>query len=371
MAIFPLSNFCLKSVALDLTIYRSHHSSSSHSSSHRSSSGGGSSRIRTSRTYFPGARRFVYYRNGVPNYVYSDTDLSKGPSKLRFLMLIFYVPFVLAAFLMIFTSFGVPEKLKVDYNSQIVIQDDANVLGDTTKLGDALEDFFNTTGISPAVMTVYNSDWEDNYTDLEKYAYELYVNRFYDEKHWLIVYSQPKDPDYEFNNWYWEGMQGNDTDSIITSSVAYDFTNDLHKRLLVEGTKVNDAITDSFNALTPTVMKFRFDGETFGIGIFMLLFVCIHAFFMVFFRPNANKYKGAKEVPLDGYYAPPQQTAPQPQSVVMKQASCEYCGGVYTIGSCNACPHCGAPIQPQDYTVPVHNGTSTASTTDATNTNTH
>ena len=320
----------------------SHHSSSSHSSSHRSSSGGGSSRIRTSHTYFPGARRFVYYRNGVPNYVYSDTDLSKGPSKLRFLML-----------------------------SLIHIQDDAQVLGDTTKLGDALEDFFNTTGISPAVMTVYNSDWEDNYTDLEKYAYELYVNRFYDEKHWLIVYSQPKDPDDEFNNWYWEGMQGDDTDSIITSSVAYDFTNDLHKRLLVEGTKVNDAITDSFNALTPTVMKFRFEGETFGIGIFMLLFVGFHAFFMVFFRPDANKYKGAKEVPLDGYYAPPQQTAPQPQSVVMKQASCEYCGGVYTVGSCNACPHCGAPIQPQDYTVPVHNGTSTAGTTDTTNTNTH
>ena len=193
----------------------SHHSSSSHSSSHRSSSGGSSSRIRTSRTYFPGARRFVYYRNGVPNYVYSDTDLSKGPSKLRFLMLIFYVPFVLAAFLLISTSFGIPEKLKVDYNSQIVIQDDANVLGDTTKLGDALEDFFNTTGISPAVMTVYNSDWEDNYADLEKYAYELYVNRFYDEKHWLIVYSQPKDPDDEFNNWYWEGMQMIPTVSLL------------------------------------------------------------------------------------------------------------------------------------------------------------
>lgn len=166
-------------------------------------------------------------------------------------------------------------------------------------------------------------------------------------------------------------MQGDDTDSIITSSVAYDFTNDLHKRLLVEGTKVNDAITDSFNALTPTVMKFRFEGETFGIGLFMLLFVCVHAFFMVFFRPDAKKYKGAKEVPLDGYYASPQQTAPQPQSVVMKQASCEYCGGVYTVGSCNACPHCGAPIQPQDYTVPVHNGTSTAGATDTTNTNTH
>lgn len=344
------------------------HSSSSHSSSHHSSSGGSSSRVRTSRTYFPGARRFVYYRNGVPNYVYSDTDLSKGPSKLRFLLLIVYIPFVLSAVLMLVSAFSMPKKLKVDYNSQIVVQDNAHVLVNTSKLNDALEDFFNTTGIAPAVMTVYNSDWEDNYTNLEKYAYELYVNNFYDEKHWLIVYSQPEDPDDEFNNWYWEGMQGDDTDDIITSSVAYDFTNDLHKRLLIEGTSVNDAITDSFNALTPTVMSFKFEGEMFGIGLFILIFVCFHAFFMVFFRPGANKYKGAKEVPLDNYYAPPQQAAPQPQSVTMKQASCEYCGGVYTVGSCNACPHCGAPIQPQDYTVPVNNNSTSSTTISSTST---
>lgn len=344
----------------------SHHSSS-HSSSHRSS-GGGSSRIRTSRTYFPGARKFVYYTDGVPNYVYSDTDLSKGPSKLRFLLLIFYIPFVLSAVMMIVSSFGIPSKLKVDYNSQIVIEDNAHVLGDTTKMTEALDDFFNTTGIAPAVMTVYNSDWQDNYTNLEKYAYELYVNKFYDEKHWLIVYSQPEDPDDEFNNWYWEGMQGDDTDSIITSSVAYDFTDDLHKRLLIKGTSVNDAITDSFNALTPTVMKFRFEGETFGIGLFMLLFVCIHAFFMVFFRPNANKYKGAVEVSMGANDIPFAQTPAH--SVTMKQASCEYCGGVYTVGSCNVCPHCGAPIQPQDYTVPVSNNTSTTATISTTTTNT-
>lgn len=344
----------------------SHHSSS-RSSSHRSS-GGGSSRIRTSRTYFPGARRFVYYTDGVPNYVYSDTDLSKGPSKLRFLLLIVYIPFVLSAIVMIATSFGIPAKLRVDYNSQIIIQDDAHLLGDTTKLNNALEDFFNTTGIAPAVMTVYNSDWQDNYTNLEKYAYELYVNKFHDEKHWLIVYSQPQDPDDEFNNWYWEGMQGDDTDSIITSSVAYDFTDDLHKRLLIKGTSVNDAITDSFNALTPTVMKFRFEGETFGIGLFMLLFVCIHAFFMVFFRPDAKKYKGAVEVAMGENEIHLASTSAQ--TVTMKQAACEYCGGVYTVGSCNVCPHCGAPIQPQDYTVPVSNNTSSTATISTTTTNT-
>ena len=331
----------------------SHHSSSSHSSSHHSSSGGSSSRIRTSRTYFPGARRFVYYTNGVPNYVYSDTDLSKGPSKLRFLLLIVYIPFVLSALLLIVSSFDMPKKLRVDYNSQIIIEDRANVLGDTAKLNDSLEDFYNTTGITPAVITVYNSDWQDNYTNLEKYAYELYVNKFYDEKHWLIVYSQPEDPDDEFNNWYWDGMQGDDTDGIITSSVAYDFTEDLHRRLLVSGTSVNSAITDSFNALTPTVMDFKFQGDTFGMGLFIMIFICIHAFFMVFFRPGAKKYKGAVEVAIGADDVP---TAQAPaQSVTMKQASCEYCGGVYTVGSCNACPHCGAPIQPQDYAVPVQN----------------
>ena len=288
-------------------------------------------------------------------------------------MLLFYLPFILFTFSMFAEAYHHPHKLPQNYDYKIVVEDKANVLGNTAELRNSLVAFYNRTGISPAVITVENSDWQGNYSDLENYAYDLYVNHFADESHWLIVYSTPDvySSSDGFEDWYWEGMQGNDTDSIITSSVAYDFTNDLHKRLLVEGTKVNDAITDSFNALTPTVMKFRFDGETFGIGIFMLLFVCIHAFFMVFFRPNANKYKGAKEVPLDGYYAPPQQTAPQPQSVVMKQASCEYCGGVYTIGSCSACPHCGAPIQPQDYTVPIHNGTSTASTTDTTNINTH
>lgn len=58
------------------------------------------------------------------------------------------------------------------------------------------------------------------------------------------------------------------------------------------------------------------------------------------------------------------------QTVTMKQAACEYCGGVYTVGSCNVCPHCGATIQPQDYTVPVSNNTSTTATISTTTTNT-
>lgn len=350
------------------------HSGGSHSGSgfsSSSSSSGGSSAKHIKHTSFPGARRYVYYENYRPVYVYADYDIRKGTASGKFFSILGSAVSLLFGIMLLAMCYDKPQKMDTSPSYSCEIVDCAGVIDDADMVQSAIDDFYDETGIPVEVMTVNNEDWQGSYSKLEDFAYDMYVTEFDDEEHWLVVYSEPTSPDPDFNDWYWEGMQGDDTDSIITSSVAYDFTNDLHKRLLVEGTKVNDAITDSFNALTPTVMKFRFEGETFGIGIFMLLFVCIHAFFMVFFRPNANKYKGAKEVPLDGYYAPPQQTAPQPQSVVMKQASCEYCGGVYTIGSCNACPHCGAPIQPQDYTVPVHNGTSTASTTDTTNTNTH
>lgn len=344
------------------------HSGGSHSGSgfsSSSSSSGGSSAKHIKHTSFPGARRYVYYENYHPVYVYADYDIRKGTASGKVWSIIGSAVSLLFGIMLIALCYDKPQKMDTSPSYHCEIKDTAGVIDDMDKVQNAIVDFYDETGIPVEIMTVNNEDWQGSYSKLEEFAYDMYVTEFDDEEHWLVVYSEPASPDPDFNDWYWEGMQGDDTDSIITSSVAYDFTNDLHKRLLVEGTKVNDAITDSFNALTPTVMKFRFEGETFGIGLFMLLFVCIHAFFMVFFRPNANKYKGAKEVPLDGYYAPPQQTAPQPQSVVMKQASCEYCGGVYTVGSCNACPHCGAPIQPQDYTVPVHNGTST------TGTNTH
>lgn len=335
----------------------SHHSSGG---SHHSSSGGSSgTKIRTSRTYFPGARRFVYYKNGQANYVYSDTDLSKPPSKLRYVLLIFYIPFVFAAIMMISQSFHVPGKLSVDYDPTIVIEDNIGAVSDESGLREAMKDFYNETGIAPALITDSNSAWKGKYSSLENYAYDLYVNRFYDEKHWLIVFTTAEGAD-GFDDWYWEGMQGDDTDNIITSSIANDFTDDVQTRLLRNEGDPGKAITEAFEALTPTVMNARFDGEILVMALFILAFVCVHAFFMVFFRPGANKYKGAREVPLD--FAPAQQ--PANNTVTYKQASCSYCGGTYTVGSCNACPHCGAPIKPEEYTAYKNDGkTSTANNT--------
>lgn len=118
--------------------------------------------------------------------------------------------------------------------------------------------FYNRTGISPAVITVENSDWQGYYSDLENYAYDLYVNHFADESHWLIVYSTPDGYSSSdgFEDWYWEGMQGNDTDDVLTKSVTNSFNDELQKNLTARTRyTVSSAISTSFDDLTPTVMK--------------------------------------------------------------------------------------------------------------------
>mgnify|MGYP006918993212 CR=1 FL=1 len=63
------------------------HSGGSHSGSgfsSSSSSSGGSSAKHIKHTSFPGARRYVYYENYRPVYVYADYDIRKGPLQVSF-----------------------------------------------------------------------------------------------------------------------------------------------------------------------------------------------------------------------------------------------------------------------------------------------
>ena len=54
------------------------HSGGSHGGSHHSSSRGSSGRSfkRVSNSKFPGSKRYLYYRNNAPVFVYSNYDLS-------------------------------------------------------------------------------------------------------------------------------------------------------------------------------------------------------------------------------------------------------------------------------------------------------
>ena len=291
----------------------SHRSSSSHRSSHRSSGSGPSRRIRTG--YFPGATRYRYYHRHKPRYVYANYDIRKGRSPLRLLMLLFYIPFFIAIVGMASETFRVPQRLSTDYDTSLVISDYINVLGDTKALENSMMAFYDETGITPAVFTVYNEDWQDNYSSLENYSYDLYVNAFDDEKHWLIVYSQPQEPDSSFNDWYWEGMQGDDTSDILTSAKADGFNSDLQRYLTDKSISVADAIS--------------------------------RAYFMVFHDPS-RKYRNAEVCPENapvGAQSRSVQTeqtvqAVQPPAPAAHEESCPYCGGSYVPGRDKRCPYC-------------------------------
>ena len=71
----------------------SHHSHSSHSS-HRGGSSTPSRRVR--RNNFAGSTRYVYYEKNKPVFVYANYDITQKRSSFRYLILLFYIPFILA-----------------------------------------------------------------------------------------------------------------------------------------------------------------------------------------------------------------------------------------------------------------------------------
>ena len=94
---------------------------------------------------------------------------------------------------------------------------------------------------------------------------------------------------------------------------------------------VSSAISTSFDDLTPTVMKSKVNWTILFTSIAILAFVCLHACLMIGINPKARKYAKAK-----------------PCSDAAQEKACEYCGYTYVVDTCTECPHCGAPIPPED-----------------------
>lgn len=94
---------------------------------------------------------------------------------------------------------------------------------------------------------------------------------------------------------------------------------------------VSSAISTSFDDLTPTVMKSKVNWTMLFTSIAILAFVCLHACLMIGINPKARKYAKAK-----------------PCSDAAQEKACEYCGYTYVVDTCTECPHCGAPIPPED-----------------------
>ena len=199
----------------------------------------GSSGNHISNHYYPGARRYIrHHRNtGVDEYVYSRSK----PQRANLSGIVVII--IMAVFFVGMTGMAInqdkPRRLNGLYDSPKVY-DDINVIDDDEALTEKLEEYYVLTGICPVIYTVYNEEWSSysnpnlsySYADLESYAFFKYTDNFPDEKHFVIVYSVPKQsqrlyeqgeiavPDYS-----WEAVQGDDTDLIITESMFERFGN--------------------------------------------------------------------------------------------------------------------------------------------------
>lgn len=89
------------------------HSGGSHSGSGfsgSSSSSGESSAKHIKHTSFPGARRYVYYENYRPVYVYADYDIRKGTASGKFFSILGSAVSLLFGIMLLAMCYDKPQK---------------------------------------------------------------------------------------------------------------------------------------------------------------------------------------------------------------------------------------------------------------------
>lgn len=324
----------------------SHHSSSSHSSSGSRSggSGGGGSSRRSSSQPFPGSKRYLYYKDSKPYFVYSNYDVRKKNMSMIttwiIIVIMFFAPFIASTTFCTVDAVNFPEKINYYKGKRVefVIEDNLGIFEDEKSLKHSMKEFYNETGIVPAVIAVSNETWNSDYSNLEAYAYDVSVDRFPDEAHWLIIYSESI-KDNGFNDWYCEGMQGDRTDPVITGPRGDAFTDSLYKRLLQRDKySVDEAIAETFDEFTPQMMKVSLKNEAqFYVFLFMTVMLLAGSVLSLLWSIHKTKvpevYKNAKPCDLTAVYQEP----------------CNFCGGIYIIGMHTECPHCGAALPAHHY----------------------
>ncbi len=135
-------------------------------------------------------------------------------------------------------------------DGDVYIVDNIGVIDNEDSLNEVMQEFEDITGIYPCVMTVYDSDWNQDYDELWQYAYDLYINTFSDELHFLIVYSKPENAaELDFVNWAWEGIQGDETDPILTEHNVGIFNDALQTDLLRDNVSVGEAFENAFEKI--------------------------------------------------------------------------------------------------------------------------
>ena len=280
---------------------------------------------RISRFAFLGATRYVYYHHHRPHYIYSDNDPAEAePKKAWVPVIILFIMLILPIIIILAKGIHIPKKLSMNYDTTIVIDDAGDKLSDEeeTRLKKTFISFQEKTGITPAFTSI--NGWTSMFWmyGLEDYAYSDYVTKFKDEKHWLIVYQGG-------SNWAFEGMQGNDTDNILTGEVTKNF-NSIVYNSLSSNVGVADSLIKGFDKISPTIMNNSFYlEEDLGAPIFFWIAITSVAFIFSIIR-LVNTYRMQNAVKC-------------PEETPLKH--CPYCDSLYHPELTKRCPHCGAILK--------------------------
>lgn len=296
-----------------------------------SSSGGGRSGPRYSNRPFVGGTAYVYYygREMRPRMTYCSEDprTAKGPNILSYIFIALFA--IIPVAIIVFFGFHNPQKLSTSYASNIDIDDRVNVLSteEETSLKTTFNEFYEVTGISPYLLTIDNASWSTNYASLEDYAYRAYLGLFNDESHWLIVYAgDGADPRV---GWKFEGMQGNNTDNVLTVKVTDKFNETAYNNLKDSSKSVSASFQGAFEAIMPGIMDKSFYLEP-GLIVFSAVWFGISCYALVSTVMSGFRIKAMRNA------------VKAPEGTTLK--TCARCGAQYYDGTLDRCPKCGNAV---------------------------
>ncbi|MCF0110037.1 MAG: hypothetical protein HUJ57_08275 [Erysipelotrichaceae bacterium] len=309
-----------------------HRSSSSYSRSSSSSSSDSydssySREPRISHSYFQGATRFAYYEPGGKVGTYYALTPADKPDLFTYIMVFLFtiVAFGVGCGL-VYGGINIPKKV-VEEPAPAIVIDGTGMFGDTTEAVVMMQDFTDHTGITAAIKAVNNEDWAEYYDSAEVYAFEQYYTTFDNEDSLLVLYSQPKQPDPAFNDWYYEIIYGDNTIKLLTDSRMDTFNTNVYQSLINNPDRPAEAIAGSIKTLGTGLMDRTI---IWPMLIFAALFFTIAAI-----------------VGIGGYLSYKQEQRQSEAVRVDKHAPekvCEYCGTHYIVGMGEKCHSCGAPI---------------------------
>lgn len=275
--------------------------SSSHHSSHRMS-GSGNSITRYSKKPFLNARRFRYYdKNGIERYVYCD----RFPPRISFSKLILNLALILPFFLMVYLEFKenlyvyiLPKPLDPVYETTDVhISDELGIFEDENGMEDILQQFEDTTGISPYIMTVYYSEWQGKFDEFWEYVYYTYHIKFSDEQHFLIAYSETETG----KSWQWDLFYGDEAKQILTEEHMNRFGVDFFENFQNGENSAGKSFERAFENSLTYMMEYKYLSSAIVTTIIFLILFLGLLFFLV---SVIKEYKMGKmdyqEVPMIG-----------------------------------------------------------------------